>query len=257
MTTETSHLSNTIKVIRPIRTISYSDVEANLCNEFNSIPKSAPLNDRCHSATSAFNMASSPDHLYDEIADTETKEESFSDEHTDNSRSNSSSNSSSSSKSPAIAMTPKSKNTFDRFRILLENGCDPNVKSADGFTALYYSGGDPAKVKLLLKYKADPNICSKSGMSPLHVAVNNDQYESVKMLIKAGANVNQICKVENTSPLHVALLCNVNFNIIQYLIDNGANVNAVTKNGKTPLRIAIEQQNLYAVNYLILSGATV
>ena len=43
--------------------------------------------------------------------------------------------------------------------------------------------------------------------------------------------------------------------IVEYLLNNGANMEAVTMNGATPLMRAIESSKVEVVQYLIDSGA--
>ena len=55
-------------------------------------------------------------------------------------------------------------------------------------------------------------------------------------------------------PLHYAIW-NDNHTDAFTLVEGGYDVNSKTSNGTTPLVVAIEKQNIYMINYLIIKGA--
>jgi ankyrin repeat protein len=57
-----------------------------------------------------------------------------------------------------------------------------------------------------------------------------------------------------SSPLHFACLSN-SFQIVKYLVSNGADVNARNENGETPLHFAAKQSSKEIVQYLVDHGA--
>lgn len=87
-----------------------------------------------------------------------------------------------------------------------------------------------------------------------------NNYKIVKYLIDNGANVNSL-DIENKSPLHNA--CNNdNYAIVKYLIDNGANINCLDNENKSPIHIACstlgyghQPSNIKIIKYLIKKGA--
>ena len=91
----------------------------------------------------------------------------------------------------------------------------------------------------------------------LYNAVKAGKTEKVKELISNGADVNYVCQPEEyrNTPLHMAAYFAMN-DIIALLIKNGANVNAYSLEGKTPLDYAIERHNRKeTVSLLLSSGA--
>ena len=122
---------------------------------------------------------------------------------------------------------------------ILTVGCDPHIDSvytgrSESKFLSDVSSGDLQAVKAYLD-KGDINLQDEPGMTPLHHAVNGNwdgtNINTIKYLIENGANVNAIDDTHHT-PLH---LCN-NKNIAAFLIEKGANVNAKTKrSGETPL----------------------
>lgn len=124
-----------------------------------------------------------------------------------------------------------SSEKYNAAKTLLENGANPNIISKTGTTALFravsFSWEDtkanenPKFVKLLLDYKADPNInyCSpkiegqtdpiECGTSPLIHSVSRG-FEKVKLLVKAGAEINYRTKSGKTASYEALLMKDVN-----------------------------------------------
>lgn len=67
----------------------------------------------------------------------------------------------------------------------------------------YQGNADNAIVKSILYHGADVNAKNEAGWTALHHAANLDQLETVKMLVKAGANINAR-DIEGKTPLDIA-----------------------------------------------------
>ena len=76
------------------------------------------------------------------------------------------------------------------------------------------------------------------GGTPLHYAVGEGRNEIAKLLIAKGADVNANTN-DGVTPLHFA----TTKEIAELLIAEGANVNAKDERGKTPLDLAIQVKN--------------
>lgn len=102
--------------------------------------------------------------------------------------------------------------------------------------------------------KANINVRNKSGWTPLHVAIEKGFYEIAKMLIEKGADVNAINN-RGRAPIHYT----ENLKVLKMLIEKGANINEKDKeSGWTPLHFAVTRQNMEEiVEYLITNGADV
>lgn len=87
---------------------------------------------------------------------------------------------------------------------------------------------------LIEKYNFDINSCDNFGDYPLHTASQKNAPQIANLLIKAGANINQLNK-DNLSPLHVAAKNHVQ--MIKLLVEHGADVNMVDRCGYPPLKI--------------------
>lgn len=81
-------------------------------------------------------------------------------------------------------------------------------------------------------------------------------FKTVKELVRSGINVNMRQDISGSSPLMVACAREGTDEIIEYLLDNGAEVNVKDRKGYTPLMWAAEN-SMEAVNMLIARGAEV
>ena len=128
-----------------------------------------------------------------------------------------------------------------------------------GFSAAYAAPihtaarkGDVDTVRELLDQGEDINRNSRNG-APLHVAILADRQEVVELLIANNADVNALSSTFGT-PLHVAALKG-SAAITSLLIANGANVTARDSIGLTPLHLAAEKGYLAVAELLIDAGA--
>lgn len=85
------------------------------------------------------------------------------------------------------------------------------------------------------------------GLTPLVYAVLSDDVESVRALLDAGADVNQVTGY-GWSPLLVATQ-NRYYKLGEYLMNHGANVNLANKGGWTPLYLATDNRNIESGDY--------
>lgn len=120
--------------------------------------------------------------------------------------------------------------------------------------AVAASEGQVGVMELLLARQADKELVDAQGLSPLAWAVIKGQTRSLDLLVKAGANVN--CKdAHQRSPLHHAVILGNKVQIAQMLLDNGATIEEVDKDGIRPIDRAIGHGNEATVSVLLKKGA--
>jgi ankyrin repeat protein len=90
------------------------------------------------------------------------------------------------------------------------------------------------------------------GLTPLVYAVRSDDLDSVKVLLAAGADVNQVTGY-GWSPLLVATQ-NRYYKLGAFLLEHGADVNLVNKGGWTPLYLATDNRNIEGGDYPVRKG---
>ena len=109
----------------------------------------------------------------------------------------------------------------------------------------------------LLKRGADPNKeKGYSGSTPLHLAITEEKMDLVKKLLETGAHL-EAKDDYGFTPLLEAVNANVPEEIIDLLLEYGADVHAVEKDNKCVLHFAAQSDNKDAVRKMIARGVSV
>lgn len=177
--------------------------------------------------------------------------------------------------------------------LLLTKGADTNINNSLGYHPIHLAAleQDIAMINLLAKHC---NIDQKSNnieqITALCVATEEGKLESIKALIKLGADLNAPRASNNTLPLHIAFsknyisiakeliiagakIGNLNTNgetelhmaarikdgvsIIEILINKGLDINARNMGGGTPILVAAYNNNKNSVDLLLKSNANI
>jgi Ankyrin repeats (3 copies)/Ankyrin repeat len=118
-------------------------------------------------------------------------------------------------------------------------------------------GGDVGYVKDLIAQGANPNSTDSGGMSALAIACQDDNEDVVRYLIDHGADVNAHSKGQQTdrTALIAAASNGAHLAIAQLLVDKGADVNIRGELGWTALIWAAQEGSVDCVKYLLSKGA--
>jgi quinoprotein dehydrogenase-associated probable ABC transporter substrate-binding protein len=158
----------------------------------------------------------------------------------------------------------------DMIKVLIGLKADVNAVDANGMTPLLNAvmRDHVPSIKLLIQNGADIEKVGPQGFQPLATAIVEQKYEAAKALLDAGANVDSLAGKEEVTPLMVAAGQSAPaegamflpestrpLDIAKSLIERGANVNAQSKNGVTPLMVAAANNNPPMIGLLIESGA--
>ncbi|XP_067618406.1 uncharacterized protein [Eurosta solidaginis] len=127
-----------------------------------------------------------------------------------------------------------------------------------GKTSLHIAAqnGHKDTVEVLLKNKASTIAQDMSGNSPLYYAIGNNHVNVVKVLLEKDTNVDSNEAIGGFTPLHAAAECGY-LELVNFLLQNKADVNARNDRDWTPLHAAALNGHLEIVNALILKGANV
>ncbi len=135
----------------------------------------------------------------------------------------------------------------DTARVLLEAGADPDIRDAEGKTALFWaaSQGFTPTVQLLLEAGANPDLPDLTGMNPLMAAAKNGFRRVVALLLENGAEVNAVEEsgrpFEREDSRMTALAYATrggHTEIVRLLLEHGADSRLRNAAGETPLDIA-------------------
>ncbi|MYI06752.1 MAG: hypothetical protein F4059_05405, partial [Gemmatimonadetes bacterium] len=172
---------------------------------------------------------------------------------------------------PLISVAVGSSRDAGAISVLLEAGADPHARDAFyQYTPLHHAAqsGTAGVASALLNAGADPNAWATGfhidwgwGWTPLHLAArSNTDPDVVKVLLEAGADFDARSGEsyrEGLTPLHYAGW-NPNRGIAAALLDAGADVNALSHGGRTPLHDAAgNASNPAVIEFLIAAGAEV
>ena len=76
----------------------------------------------------------------------------------------------------------------------------------------------------------------KVGRTPLHEACLEENFDAVKVLVEAGADL-EATDNEGKTPLHLAW--NLSYTMAELLLEKGANPNTADVQGNTPLHLSV------------------
>lgn len=167
---------------------------------------------------------------------------------------------------------------YEVTELLVKHGANVDVADLWKFTPLHEASakGKFEIVKLLLKHGADPTKKNRDGATPLDLVREGDQDVSDLLrgntaLLDAAkkgnlARVQRLVSTENincrdaqgrnSTPLHLAAGYN-NYEVAEYLLENGADVNAQDKGGLIPLHNASSYGHLDIAALLIKHNTVV
>lgn len=135
----------------------------------------------------------------------------------------------------------------------LKKGVSPNLQDAKGNTGLHVAlleGMPVAAAELLKAPQLDVNVLNNAGESILMMAALKSHVDVARTLIERGAAINK----DGWTPLHYAATGG-NTDIMNMLLDKGAQLDARSPNGTTPLMMAARYGSTKAVELLLQKGA--
>jgi uncharacterized protein len=136
--------------------------------------------------------------------------------------------------------------------VLLESGADVGLASVtDGYTAVSIAAerGNIEAVSLLLQYGADPFDVDEHGRDSVYRAAAVGSIELMQLLLKHGAP-----SADSISPL-LAAATRGHVECAEWLLSNGAQINAADREGWTVLHVAAAKADERMYELLLRHGA--
>lgn len=152
---------------------------------------------------------------------------------------------------------------LEEVRSLIKSGADLNAKNTLGYSALLMASerGHSDVAKALIEAGADVNTARDDGVNPLFLEAQRGNIELVKLLVSKGAKVNSVVGEMRYTPLYVSIdrpiIKHEHIETAKFLIERGADVNAQTEYGSTPLIEASQRGLDDVVTLLLARGADV
>ena len=131
------------------------------------------------------------------------------------------------------------QNDFTKLEKLLKRGVNPDARDPQGQTLLYSNTRVSQAVRLLLQYHADPNVRNPEyDDTPLFGAVLQAEPDTVRMLIRAGADVNTVSRKPwgKYRPIDGAI-SRGREDMVKVLVEAGAEDPRVTAANGTPVSL--------------------
>ena len=143
----------------------------------------------------------------------------------------------------------------DAVRLLLGSGAKVNSTNKFGITPLHLAAhhGKLNCMQVLLQYRPNVNAQESWGQTPLMLAVSKGHVEVMVALLRYGCDPWITEHKSGYRALHIA--AHRDILALLTLLDDGANPNDCTKDGTTPLDIAIDNNCIDAVKILLEFGA--
>ena len=144
--------------------------------------------------------------------------------------------------SPVIGYPEIRLANFERMKEIIEKGTDLNTFDKNDISPLFTSVrlGDIKVTKFLIENGANVNLVRSDGATPIFLAPTADM---VDFLISQGANL------EHTTPYGFTPLTSAifdeNTHIAEHLVRIGADVNVLKLEGRSPLNMLNERENIY------------
>ena len=147
-----------------------------------------------------------------------------------------------------------SKDNVGMIDILLAGGADVGVLTDAAETCLHWAvAGDAVQTtRRLLAQKMDPSQKNDIGQTPLHLSAENLEISS--LLLGAGSDPRVQTTEGGYTPAHLAAM-NGSKNVLELLLNNGADMEARGTNGPTPLHLAAQEGHQDCCDLLLSRGA--
>jgi ankyrin repeat protein len=147
---------------------------------------------------------------------------------------------------------------------LITSGGDINTRNNNGDTALHMAVRDERSdlVSLLLRNGAQIYSQNADGESPFTIALSfhDDRNQSGASRMVSTLLTTDRAKIsddEGRSPLHIAVMRNMSVAKLEIIINQGGRVNSVEREGRTPLRLAVDMDNWEAAKFLVGAGSDI
>ncbi|XP_057335583.1 putative ankyrin repeat protein RF_0381 isoform X1 [Microplitis mediator] len=145
-------------------------------------------------------------------------------------------------------------NRYEFVEYLINIGADVNDGSNASLLDIAIKNENIPIIELLIRKGANTVVLPAFGKPALAIACDKKNIKIIEILIAAGADATETFDINNS--LHCAIIQN-NYERIENLAKNGADINNTVYFNKSPLILAVEEGNKPVVELLIKNGADI
>ena len=156
--------------------------------------------------------------------------------------------------SPTAFVTNLELGDIDQAKAWLDAGLDPDFMGSRIGSGLMIGAweGNIDMMRLFISRGADMNRMNANGETAIILAAWRGKLDAVKWLVERGARIN--APPRQWSPLHYAVFAGQR-EVVDYLMAEGADINALSTNGSSVLMMAIYEGREDLARLLIENGA--
>ena len=148
------------------------------------------------------------------------------------------------------------KGHFAVVRFLAENGADLEKKEKGGLSPLHVAAANNNLdiVRYLVEQGADKDSVDSDGDTPLISAIQSQHFDVVWFLLEQGVDIGRAAD-NSWTPLLLASRLSSGFELVRYLLEQGVDRDKADEDGDTSLHIAAERGHLDIAKLLMIYGA--
>lgn len=130
------------------------------------------------------------------------------------------------------------------------------ISDANGWTSLHTCAcnGNAPMLTELLRMDSEVDGLTNCGQTALHLAVHGGHIECIEILLRYQAKVDAMTQFEKNQPIHIAADRGWK-DILIYLLENGANPNAINAVERTPLHLVAANGRVDLAALLLKHGS--
>jgi len=151
------------------------------------------------------------------------------------------------------------KNWLNMVRLLINSGADIERKDKNSNTPLSCAvrAGSIDILKELVQAGVNLKVRDENGYTPLIYAVKRRSTVIINYLISQGVEINEKDNEGYTALMHAVDAPNNSMDVIECLINNGADINVFSNQQLSPLLLAAKNNDYEAARYLVGNGANI
>lgn len=136
---------------------------------------------------------------------------------------------------------------------LIKSGVDVNAKGSLNATPLLWAVGNNEGFTRLLELGADPNVVFEDGNAVMHLVIDRGDADLLKTALKYKGSPNLVAGKWGRTPLFLTI--GQDKTLASILLKSGADMNAVSAKGNTPMLVAAGRGKFDFVYDFLILGA--